>query len=102
MECAGDSLTEACGSQADGPGGCYWVLDVLAWRGLDLAGCNAEFRLYWLAAKLREDDVLGAAIGPGHRFRWARHREDCIVRNYSLCVKGIYMSGRGGLPAMVC
>ena len=32
----------------------YYVLDVLAWKGQQLADCTTEFRLYWLRTKLAE------------------------------------------------
>ena len=35
-------------------GSVLWVMDVLAWRGLALAGCTAECRLFMLAGKLAE------------------------------------------------
>jgi snurportin-1 len=36
------------------PTATYYALDVLSWRGQDLGGCTAEFRLHWLRARLAE------------------------------------------------
>ncbi|GBF92905.1 hypothetical protein Rsub_05741 [Raphidocelis subcapitata] len=43
-----------------------FLTDVLAWRGVDLAGCSAECRAFWLAGKMAEGGAAGGgAAGPG-------------------------------------
>ena len=51
---------------AGGPGevpGTLHVLDLLAWRGQDVAGSAADFRLFWLASKMQEE--VGGEAGGG-------------------------------------
>lgn len=38
-----------------GTTGCYYVLDVLNWKGYPLCDCTAEFRFYWLTTKFSDD-----------------------------------------------
>jgi hypothetical protein len=50
------------------PGSALYVSDVLAWRGVALAGCGAECRAFWLASKLGEGSEHAggpAAAGDG-------------------------------------
>ncbi|KAG2487114.1 hypothetical protein HYH03_014227 [Edaphochlamys debaryana] len=41
------------------PTATYYVQDLLCWRGYALYDCPAEFRTFWLATKLAEEDLLG-------------------------------------------
>eukprot|EP00198_Chlamydomonas_reinhardtii_P012130 XP_001701467.1 predicted protein [Chlamydomonas reinhardtii] len=38
------------------PNNTYYIQDLLCWRGYALYDCAAEFRQYWLAAKLAEEE----------------------------------------------
>lgn len=65
-------------------------MDVMAWRGYSLYDCSAEFRWYWLAAKLVEDDVAGAQVADNHQYRWAS------------CQLIVFGLGFGGWGVWVC
>lgn len=51
------------------PGCCLFVSDVIAWRGVMLAGCGAECRAFWLAARMAElcsdGNSVAASAGSG-------------------------------------
>jgi hypothetical protein len=60
------------------PGCVLFVADVMAWNGVDLAGCSAECRAFWLAGRAAEGGIFeppppgacagaaaAAAAGPG-------------------------------------
>ena len=34
---------------------CYWICDVMCWKGHSVYDCTSEFRLFWLNQKLAED-----------------------------------------------
>ena len=44
--------------------GCYFICDVLCWKGHPLVDCTVEFRFFWLQQKLVEDAPLAAHQHP--------------------------------------
>ena len=45
----------------------FFALDLLSWKGHRLLDCPAEFRLYWLHAKLQETRAATASYSAGSR-----------------------------------
>ena len=44
--------------------GCYYICDVLCWKGHALFDCTAEFRFFWLQQKMAEDAALAVQHHP--------------------------------------
>ena len=67
--CVLDAVFQPDQSSSLPAGGTFFALDVLAWGGRDLTGCDAAFRLsFWLPAKLAEAGCCrpcGPGSGPG-------------------------------------
>ena len=96
-------LTSQAASAFAEPQQTYYVIDVMCWQGYVLYDCAAEFRLYWLAAKLAEICLSSTATAqqlyrfmavpaapctPGELCRkdcTAMHRVPCVAACMQTC-----------------
>ena len=54
----------------------YHVLDVLAYRNQDMVNCDAEFRFFWIASKIIDEQLDVVTVSNEHTFKMIE-RIDC-------------------------